>query len=62
VADQDPDSTEQLAVQRVPFREALKAAACGRIQDAITVAMLLRVHHMAHEGELSSGLTRLVLS
>ena len=61
VAEQDPDATEQLAVQRVPFREALKAAASGRIQDAITVAMLLRVHHMAHEGELSSGLTRLVL-
>lgn len=57
----DPDATEQLAVQRVAFRQALKAAADGRIQDAITVAMLLRVHHMAHEGELSSDLTRLVL-
>jgi len=57
----DPDATEQLTVVRVPFREVLKAAADGRIQDAITVAMALRVHHMAHEGELSTGLTRLVL-
>ena len=57
----EPDATEQLSVARVPFREALKAAASGRIQDAITVAMLLRVHHMAHEGELSDDLTRLVL-
>jgi len=57
----DPDATEQLTVVRVPFREVLKAAADGRIQDAITVAMVLRVHHMAHEGELSTGLTRLVL-
>jgi len=39
----------------------LKAAASGRIQDAITVAMLLRLHHMAHEGELSDSLTGLVL-
>jgi len=59
--EREPDATEQLTVERVPFREALKAAATGRIQDAITVAMLLRLHHMAHEGELSDGLTRLVL-
>ena len=59
--DDDPDLTEQLALARVPFGEALKAAVRGRIQDAITVAMLLRVHHMAHEGELSPGLTRVVL-
>ena len=56
-----PDPTEALAVVRVPFREALDAAAAGRIQDAITVAMLLRLHHMAVEGELSDGLTRAVL-
>ncbi len=57
----DLDDTEALAVVRVPFREALKAAVTGRIQDAITVAMLLRVHHMAVEGELSDGLARAVL-
>lgn len=57
----EPDPTEELAVIRVPFREALKAATTGRIQDAITVAMLLRIHHMAHEGELNPALSALVL-
>ena len=56
-----PDPTEALAVVRVPFREALKAAVAGQIRDSITVAMLLRLHHMAVEGELSGGLTRAVL-
>jgi 8-oxo-dGTP pyrophosphatase MutT (NUDIX family) len=60
-ASEEPDPTEALSVARVPFREALDAATSGRIQDAITVAMLLRVHHMAHSGELSDGLTRVVL-
>jgi 8-oxo-dGTP pyrophosphatase MutT (NUDIX family) len=55
------DDTEELAVVRVPFREALAAAVSGKIQDAITVAMLLRVHHMAAEGELADGLARVVL-
>ncbi len=60
-APQAPDETEALTVARVPFREALKAAVTGKIQDAITVAMLLRVHHMAVEGELSDGLSQSVL-
>jgi 8-oxo-dGTP pyrophosphatase MutT (NUDIX family) len=55
------DDTEQLAVARVPFRQALAAAIRGDIQDSITVAMLLRLHHMAHEGELSEALTQAVL-
>lgn len=57
----EPDATEALAVLQIPFREALAAATRGKIQDAITVAMLLRLHHMAHEGELSSALTHAVL-
>jgi 8-oxo-dGTP pyrophosphatase MutT (NUDIX family) len=60
-AAQEPDETEALTLARVPFREALNAAVSGRIQDAITVAMLLRVHHMAVEGELPDGLCRSVL-
>ena len=51
-----PEETEALAVARVPFREALHAATTGHIQDAIAVAMLLRVHHMAVEGELDAAL------
>jgi 8-oxo-dGTP pyrophosphatase MutT (NUDIX family) len=47
-----PDATEDLTIVRAPFRQALRAAVDGHIQDAITVAMLLRVHHMAYEGDL----------
>ena len=57
----EPDDTEAIAVVRVPFRAALKAAVDGQIQDAITVAMLLRAHHMAVTGEFSAPLTRAVL-
>ena len=55
------DDTEELAVERVPFREALQAAVTGQIEDAITVAMLLRLHHMAVTGELHPALARAVL-
>jgi 8-oxo-dGTP pyrophosphatase MutT (NUDIX family) len=57
----DPDATEQLAVARIPLREALKAIGKGQITDALTVAALLRLHHMAVEGELSDSLTQVVL-
>jgi hypothetical protein len=57
----DPDATEQLAVTRIPLRDALKAIAKGQITDALTVAALLRLHHMAVEGELDDALARIVL-
>jgi 8-oxo-dGTP pyrophosphatase MutT (NUDIX family) len=57
----DQDATEDLAVVCVPFRQALKAATDGLIQDAITVAMLLRVHHMAYEGELDPAAAAAVM-
>jgi 8-oxo-dGTP pyrophosphatase MutT (NUDIX family) len=57
----EPDPTEALAVVRVPFRAALKAAIAGKIQDSITVAMLLRAHHMAVEGEFPERLSRSML-
>jgi 8-oxo-dGTP pyrophosphatase MutT (NUDIX family) len=59
--EKDPDPTEDFAIRRVPFGEALAAAAAGHIEDALTVAMLLRVHHMASKGELNDPLARLVL-
>ena len=55
------DPTEQLALARVPFREALAAAIQGKMPDALTVAMLLRAYHMAHEGALPDALARAVL-
>ena len=57
----EPDETEDIAVARVPFREALDAALAGWLPDLLTVAMLLRVHHMAVEGALPPELARLVL-
>lgn len=57
----EPDETEDLALARVPFGEALEAASAGYIKDALTVAMLLRLHHMASKGELADGLAALVL-
>ena len=60
--DHAPDETEDLAVARVPFREALETALAGHLPDMLTVAMLLRAYHMAHEGALPPALTRRMLS
>ncbi len=57
----EPDATEELALARVPFREALEQALCGRIQDMITVAILLRAYHMAREGQLPEALAQAML-
>ena len=55
------DATEALSVARPHFREALAAAVDGRITDALTVAALLRLHHMAVEGELETEIARRLL-
>jgi 8-oxo-dGTP pyrophosphatase MutT (NUDIX family) len=57
-----PDDTEDLAIARVPFAEALDAAVSGHMPDSLTVALLLRVHHMAVKGKLPADLARLVLA
>jgi 8-oxo-dGTP pyrophosphatase MutT (NUDIX family) len=57
-----PDETEDLAMVRVPFAQALDAAVSGHMPDSLTVALLLRVHHMAVKGELPADLARLVLA
>jgi 8-oxo-dGTP pyrophosphatase MutT (NUDIX family) len=57
-----PDETEDLAMARVPFSQALDAAVSGHMPDSLTVALLLRVHHMAVKGELPADLARLVLA
>lgn len=58
----EPDATESLAMVRVPFREALEQVVEGRIQDLITVAMLLRAHHMASIGTLPEHLAMAMLA
>ncbi len=60
-AEMERDATEALALARVPFRKALRAAVQGRIKDSLTVAGLLRLHHMAVEGELEAEMSRLLL-
>jgi 8-oxo-dGDP phosphatase len=55
------DDTEELALARVPYREALDAALGGHMEDMLTVAMLLRAYHMAREGALPDALTRAML-
>ncbi len=55
------DGTEDIVLARPPFREILDAAMAGHIQDALTVAMLLRAYHMAREGLLPDALARAML-
>jgi 8-oxo-dGTP pyrophosphatase MutT (NUDIX family) len=55
------DDTEELALVRAPFREALEAALDGHMEDMLTVAMLLRAYHMAVEGALPDALARVML-
>lgn len=56
-----PDATEALRLERRPFAEVLDAALSGAVQDSLTVATLLRTHHMAVTGELPEALARAVL-
>ena len=60
-AEIERDVTEALALARVPFRRALTAAMDGRIRDSLTVAGLLRLHHIAVEGGLEADVARLLL-
>lgn len=57
-----PDETERLAHKTMPFRTALDMALTGRIRDAMTVAGLLRAHHMAVTGEIEPNLAAVMLS
>lgn len=57
----EPEDTEDLSLARVAFTEALEAALAGALQDSMTVATLLRAHHMAVTGELPGDLARAML-
>ncbi len=56
-----PDETELLTHRVVPFMAALNAALRGEIEDSMTVACLLRAHHMAVTGELPAALAQAML-
>lgn len=51
-----PEDTEVLRHAAVPFPDALAWATEGKLTDALTVAALLRAHHMAVTGALPSAL------
>jgi 8-oxo-dGTP pyrophosphatase MutT (NUDIX family) len=56
-----PDETERLDHKVVPFLAALDMAITGKIRDGLTVAALLRAHHMAVSGEIEPALAALML-
>jgi 8-oxo-dGTP pyrophosphatase MutT (NUDIX family) len=56
-----PEEVEVLARRAAPFRDVLARACDGRIRDSLTVAAVLRAHHMAVTGELPPALARAML-
>ena len=61
-AETEPDDTERFEYARVPFSHLLKAVIKGQVRDSLTVASVLRVHHMAVTGELPPQLSEAVLA
>jgi 8-oxo-dGTP pyrophosphatase MutT (NUDIX family) len=56
-----PEPVEVLRRRRAPFAEALTRVADGCIRDSMTVAAMLRAHHMAVTGQLPPSLARAML-
>lgn len=57
-----PEPTEVLQRRRAPFREVLARVTDGRLRDAMTVAAMLRAHHMAVTGQLPEKLANAMLA
>lgn len=57
-----PEDTEVLAHRVAPFAHVLEEVTTGRIRDSLTVAAVLRAHHMAMTGALDPELARAMLS
>jgi len=56
-----PEETEVLKRLRAPFGDVLGRVVDGRIRDSMTVATVLRAHHMAVTGELPAALAQAML-
>jgi 8-oxo-dGTP pyrophosphatase MutT (NUDIX family) len=56
-----PEPVEVFRHKRAPFMEVLARAANGQIRDALTVAAVLRAHHMAVTGQLPETLAQAML-
>lgn len=57
----NPDPTEVLGRRTAHFLEVLARVADGRIRDSLTVAAVLRAHHMAVTGQLPAALSTAML-
>lgn len=56
-----PEATEVLRRRRAHFQDVAARVAEGRIRDALTVAAVLRAHHMALTGKLPAELAHAML-
>ena len=56
-----PEAVEVFKHKRAPFLDVLARVANGQIRDAMTVAAVLRAHHMAVTGRLPEALSRAML-
>lgn len=56
-----PEATEVLRHRRAPFMEVLARVIDGRVRDSLTVAAVLRAHHMAVTGALAPELAAAML-
>lgn len=56
------DASEDLAVRRVPFSEAVRMAVAGEFADVFTLVMLLKADHLARTGGLPGDLAKLMLA
>jgi ADP-ribose pyrophosphatase len=56
-----PDETEVLQTRSAHFLDVLARVTDGRIRDAMTVATILRAHHMAVTGQLPAPLAAAML-
>jgi 8-oxo-dGTP pyrophosphatase MutT (NUDIX family) len=57
-----PEPTEVLQRRAAPFMDVLARVVAGRIRDAMSVAAVLRAHHMAVTGQLPDALARAMLN
>lgn len=56
-----PEPMEVLKRQRAPFRDVLDAVVDGRIRDSMSVAAVLRAHHMAVTDQMPAPLKHAML-
>lgn len=59
--DAQPEATEVLKRRSADFADVLQRVADGRIRDSLTVAAVLRAHHMAITGRIEPSLARAML-